>query len=153
MFINYLPNIAAESTHQPHLRQPPLRNNTTAPGGAHYNNMMQSVVLAREPAESITAGHDLHDGDVYVIGDGGKYGNLQAIMQVFSKPTGGLVDKVSKSLMVHYAEEDVLSSFVFIVVVVCLLFILLFVAYRTSLLAATSSAATCRWSKPSIFIS
>ena len=71
---------------------------------------MQSVILAREPAESTTARHDLHDGDVYVITDSGKYGNSLAIMQVFSKPTGGSVEHASNTLMAHYAEEDVCSS-------------------------------------------
>ena len=109
IMISYQPKIAAEAATQPHLRQPPLRNQRTAPGGPHYQKMVQAMVSAREPADSVTAGHSLHDGDVYVVGDGGKHGNSLAILSVFSKPSGGSVEKVNKTLMVHYSEEDVRS--------------------------------------------
>jgi len=104
--VSYQPKMAAETMSMPHLRVPPLRNNTNIPGGPHYKKMIQAVIQSRLPAESPDCGAAIDDGDCYVIGDGGKHGNQTALLAVFTTDEGNSLSKVHKTLYAHYDEED-----------------------------------------------
>ena len=108
VFINYLPNIAAESTHQPHLRQPPLRNNTTAPGGAHYKQN-GAVGDPRQRARRV------HHGRTRLARRRRlRHWRRRHILELARRHAGVLEadwqfgrQRVSNTLKVHYLEEDV----------------------------------------------
>jgi hypothetical protein len=106
VIISYQPKLAAETTTMPHLRTPPLRNNAQLPGGAHYKRLIQAVVQSRSPADSDECGQFIDPGDVFVVGDSGKHGNFAALMSPFVSDDGTYLAKVSKTLYVHYNEED-----------------------------------------------
>ena len=104
--ISYQPKVAGETTTQPQLRLPPLRNMPTMPGGAHYKKMIQAVLASRTPADVDGVGCAIHDGDVFIIGDAGKHGNHQALGAAFANPQGTQIPRTTKTLYAHYAEED-----------------------------------------------
>ena len=86
VMISYQPKIAAETQTTPHLRIPPLRNNQSMPGGAHFRKMVRAMIASRFGEEEV--GNSLHAGDVFVIGDGGKHGNQTPILSAFVSTAG-----------------------------------------------------------------
>lgn len=106
VFVSYQPKMAAEPTSLPHLRIPPLRNSPQLPGGAHYKKMVQALVQSRAEAGSEECGASIHEGDCFVVGDGGRHGNAAAIMSAFSREDGTHLPRCSKALFCFYREED-----------------------------------------------
>ena len=103
--IFYTYRMAAESTSSPNSRLPPLRISTTLPGGNHYKKSMQGVINSRLPADSDGVGDELHEGDVFVIPDGGKHGLATQFSTAFVNSNGHAMQKTAKVLVAHYDEE------------------------------------------------
>ena len=106
VFVSYQQKLAAEPMTFPHLRTPPLRNNSNMPGGAHFKKLVQAVVQSRLPADHEECGRAIDQGDCFVFGDAGKHGNNSALMSVFMTDDGTHLPKVAKTLYCHYCEED-----------------------------------------------
>jgi len=104
-YTNHSAKVAAESTTSPHLRQPPLRNNPSMPGGAHYRRLLHGVLLSRYPSDTPFDEVEIHPGDCFCVNDGGKHGNQNALMSVFSHSDGKSMEKALKTLYLHLNEE------------------------------------------------
>ena len=104
--ISYQPKLSGETSHMPYLRVCPLRNNPQSPGGAHFKKMIQAVIQSRLPAVDADCGKALQPSDCFIIGDGGKHGNHTAFLHAFCDTDGAHLPKTTKSMFVHYREED-----------------------------------------------
>jgi hypothetical protein len=104
----YAPRLAAESTTQPALRVPPLRN-TSGPGGGppHYRKMVQSVLMMRYETGDDHAGNAIDPGDVFIISDSGRHGNVSPILSAFVDMAGTALQRCHAVLYAAYGEGDV----------------------------------------------
>ncbi len=111
VMIIYSVRLAGESTTQPHLRSPTLRNDPEAPGGAHYRKLVQGVLQARLELRDKTSDQDealaIDPGDCIVIADAGRHGNTAALLAVFKDEAMKPIPKTVRTLMVHYTEGAV----------------------------------------------
>ena len=108
--VMYNPKVASEYATQPHIRIPPLRKDSSAPGGNHYKNMIQAALESRSPADSEGCGDDITEGDCYVVSDAGKFGNHTALMSVFTDSQSRPMLKQVKSLQIFYDEQETLTN-------------------------------------------
>ena len=83
VFVSYQPKLSGDTPTTPSVRACLLRNREGAPGGAHFEHMIQAVLQSRLPAVDEGCGAGIHPGDCFVIGDGGRHGNQHASQQAF----------------------------------------------------------------------
>ena len=104
--IFYRQQLASEYATQTQQRTPPLRRDGAC--GGHYKCMIQAVLQSRLPAEDEGCGRFIHDGDCFVVGDGGKDGNASTLLSVFfSDEDGKALAKQSKKLTVFFDEAQI----------------------------------------------
>ena len=94
----------SKATTQPHLRHVPLRIQPGS-GNGHYKKLVQAVMLSR--ATPSQENLDIHEGDIFVMGDGGRHGNFTALMSAFVDNESKALSKAVKTIYVQYNEDDV----------------------------------------------
>lgn len=105
--IPYFSRVASESSTQPGLRLPPLRNSATmAGGGNHYRKMIQATTMSRYPVDDDNCGNVIHEGDCFIISDSGKEGNKAALMNGFQDNDGNALAKHVGFVRAYYRESD-----------------------------------------------
>ena len=107
VMIFYRPQLASEYATQTQQRVPPLRRDGAC--GGHYKSLVQAVLQSRLPADDEACGRIIHEGDCFVVGDGGKDGNAGAILAAFCDADGKTLAKHAKKLLAFY-DEDQLSK-------------------------------------------
>lgn len=96
--ITYDPKVVGRAATAPHTRVPPLRNN-----GGHVTKVIGATLRAR----ALGGADALAEGDLYVLYDGMKHGNEQALVSTpFKQVDGDPIPKTIKTLKVLYNEES-----------------------------------------------